>query len=70
MFTAVRLLSSSTVRCTEVPTPPEPKLSLPGFLRASSMSSFIVLTGTEGCTTSTLRVNASHVTGARSFSGS
>ena len=63
-------LKSSTERCGVLPTPPEPKLSRPGFAFASAMSSCTDLAATEGCTTSMRGEVATSVTGTKSFCGS
>ena len=47
MFEAAIVLNSSPARCCEVPTPADPKLSLPGFWRAYATSSCTLRTGTS-----------------------
>jgi hypothetical protein len=42
----------STARCGVLPMPDEPKLSSPGFARASSMNSSRLVAFTDGCATS------------------
>ena len=54
----------------DVPGPPVPKLSLPGFARAYCASSASVCAGTDGCTTSRFGMLATSATGMRSRSGS
>ena len=48
------------------PSPPEPKLSVPGLVFARLISSFSDLAGTDGCTTITLGTVASSVIGVKS----
>ena len=53
-----------------VPLPLEAKLSWPGFDLASSISSFMSLTGSMGLTTRTLGTSATWMIGAKSLIGS
>ena len=64
------VLNSSPERCWVVPTPAEPKVSLPGCARASATSSATLFAGTSSLTTRTLAVKQSCVIGAKSFTGS
>ena len=50
--------------------PPEASTSLPGILRAASISSRTDFAGTDGWTATTRNVGASIVTGTRSLCGS
>ena len=63
-------LKSSPARCPALPVLPEPKLSLPGRDFAYAMNSATEFAGIAGFTTSTLGVEATWVTAAKSFSAS
>ena len=51
-FSPVVCANATPERCGGPPTPDVAKLSCPGRVRASAISSFTVFTGTDGCTTS------------------
>ena len=70
MSTPVMLLNSSAATCIEPPAPELEKLSLPGWLFASAISSFTEFAGTEGCTRSSRGRSATIETGAKSLTGS
>src|SRR5205085_10095061 len=57
-------------RCGVLPTPGAAKLYFPGLALMRSISSLMVLAGTEGCTVITLGETATMVTGAKSLTGS
>ena len=63
-------LNSAVPRCPVVPTPGEPKLSLPGFDLASATNSPSVFASTFGLTTTSIDMSATIETGANAFSGS
>ena len=48
IFRLAFTFSSSPARCTELPIPEEPYVSLPGFARASAINSLTLRTGTDG----------------------
>ena len=50
--------------------PAEPKVRLPGFARASTISSFTVFAGTDGCSVSILGEETACEIGAKSRSAS
>ena len=60
----------SPERCGVLPTPGAAKLYLPGLALMTSISSLMLLAGTEGCTLTTLGETATMVIGAKSFTGS
>ncbi len=62
------VLNNSSARCPVPPTPEEPPLS--DLLLASAIISFTDLTGTDGCSTSTLVESTASVTGEKSLIGS
>src|ERR1700687_3428693 len=64
------LLNSSDERWVELPAPDEPKDSEPGFSLASAMSSRTLFAGSSGGTTSTLVIEATKITGSKSFAAS
>src|SRR3954451_1537036 len=63
-------LNISPARCSELPLPIEPKLSLPGWDLPYSMNSLTVFTGSEGFTTRYNGVVKNIDTGAKSLVGS
>jgi hypothetical protein len=56
--------------CTEVPTPAETNVSLPCWVLANSISSFVDLTFIDGLTTRTLLTLAKTMMGSTSLFGS
>src|SRR5215210_7588417 len=63
-------ISSSVAKWLVLPVPDEPKLSLPGSLRARAMSSGVVLAGTWLETVSSIGPFATIATGEKPFTGS
>jgi hypothetical protein len=63
-------LNSSPIRCSEEPTPAEPKFSPPGFALAIAMKSPTVRAPEPGGTTIALGMTVASESGARSASGS
>ena len=61
-------MNSSPNRCCPPPPPEEAQSSLPGWGRASAMSSLTDFTPSDGCTTSTFGEEANIATCAKSFS--
>ena len=55
---------------TWLPMPAEPKLIVPGLDLASAISSFTLLAGTDGCTTTSCGPLATLVTAMKSLTGS
>src|SRR5512136_496939 len=70
MSTPAISLNSSPPRCWNVPIPADAYSRSPGFALASVMNSLTEVTGTDGCTTSTLVPWASSATGVKSLMGS
>src|SRR5262249_20030968 len=68
MLIPASCLKSSPVTCAPEMLPTEPKRSSPGLARASAISSFTVVAGTEGCTTRLKSDVAKRLTGAKSRS--
>src|SRR6187200_3171124 len=66
----VAALNSSTERWLPPPGPDEPNASSLGRCLASAMNSLSVLTGNEGCTTTTCGVKPIIVMGTKSLIGS
>ena len=66
MFTPVIMLNSTSARWFELPTPAEAELSVPGRAFASASNSCTERAGSEGCTTKTLVIVTTRLTGARS----
>jgi hypothetical protein len=60
----------SPERCGVLPAPGAAKVYLPGLALISSISSLIVLAGTDGVTEITLGETATIVIGAKSLTGS
>jgi hypothetical protein len=67
MSVPVAALNISPARWFEVPGPPEPKSTLPGFAFRYATNSFTFFTGTEGFTASTRGVVATNVIGVKSL---
>ncbi len=66
IFVFVTDLNTSLVTCEVVPTPPEPAVRRSGLARASAISCATLVTGTEGCTTSTMPALATSEIGVNS----
>jgi hypothetical protein len=62
--------NSSPARCVKLPLPAEATLIAPGFALASAINSPMFFTGRDGLTMTTIGVDATIATGARSLSGS
>ncbi len=65
--TLASFLNTSADKCVELPAPPEPKFSLPGFCLAKSISSCSVLNFELAGTIRITGVCAIVVTGTRSL---